>query len=99
MIFVVLHQNVPHQNQQILQAMFAKLSNFSLCFYNMKNYIRDYKLNKWSVRDLDISTYFRVFIFAIFKNFSKVLYLDSDMVTTVDVAEMFNQNFTVADMG
>lgn len=90
---VVLHQDITRKNQQILQSQFAKLQNFSLRFYNVKKYISDYKLNKWSVRDLDISTYFRVFIFKIFKNFSKVLYLDSDMVTTVDIAEMFNQNF------
>lgn len=90
---VVLHQDIARKNQQILQSQFAKLQNFSLRFYNMKSYIKKYKMTKWSIRNLEMSTYFRVFIFAIFKKFSKVLYLDSDMVTTVDVAEMFNQSF------
>lgn len=32
------------------------------------------------------------FIFAIFEHFSRLLYLDSDMLTTIDVAEMFNRH-------
>lgn len=48
-----------------------------------KLYLRDYYTN---------TTYFRFFIPAIFKEYDKVLYLDSDLVILKDISTFFNQD-------
>lgn len=82
---VALVSDVIKDNQQILLNMIPK--NFSLRFFEMNSYISkefaNIKLKTLQYYSADI--YFRLFIPFLFKDYKKVLYLDSDIVIETDI--------------
>lgn len=70
-------------------------ANFSLRFYNIKEYITNYFQNvnlqircHWS-----IETYYRLFIPVIMRKYDRVLYTDSDIVFNENIDDMFSFDF------
>ncbi len=90
---LIFETNFTQRNKTLIQKM--KPENFSIRFYNMKQYINDnfadvklIEKNHWS-----ISTYYRLFIPLIMQKYDKVLYLDSDMCTNADISSLFEIDF------
>lgn len=95
---VALISDVSEDNQQILLNMIPK--NFSLRFFEMNSYISkkfaNIKLKTLQYYSADI--YFRLFIPFLFKDYKKVLYLDSDIVIETDIKNFdFNiENYQIS---
>ena len=91
----ILDGGISEYNKKKLHSICDK-KNISLKFVWAMDYIPD--INKFlkllqkqpSKGRINITTYFRLFIPEIFKNFNKVLYLDSDIIICEDVAELYN---------
>lgn len=85
---VILHNGISEFDQEICKKMVS--ANFNLLFFNMTNYLCEFMHFNLSVREYwDISTYYRIFIPFIFKNYQKVLYCDSDIIFKSSVKELF----------
>lgn len=87
---VILHKNISTDNIDIITKMSSKYENFKVRFFNISNFLKNIKL--FVDKHLTIETYFRLLIQKILPNYSKVLYLDCDMVVRSDVAELYNEN-------
>lgn len=85
----ILTENINTSNRRILLSQIAGRNNFSMRFINVKNLLND-EIRKQLYIEIHVSlaTYFRFFIPRIFKNFSKVIYLDSDLLICHDIAEL-----------
>lgn len=90
---IVFNTDIEENNKRLLYKMLPK--NFSLRFYDISAFIRDFfseiklkPLNYWSVE-----MYYRIFIPFIMPNYSKVLYLDSDIVIEDSLEALFSIDF------
>ncbi len=84
----VLHNGISIQNQRRLKNLIS--TNLRLFFFSVSDYLSSFTDFDFSVKDYwDISTYFRVFIPIIFKNYEKVLYCDSDIIFNSSIKELF----------
>ncbi|MBR4270714.1 MAG: glycosyltransferase family 8 protein [Clostridia bacterium] len=64
--------------------------NVKITFYDMSDYIEGIKDKFKAVMHFGIATYYRLFIQSLFPQYSKVLYLDCDIVVLRDVAELYD---------
>jgi lipopolysaccharide biosynthesis glycosyltransferase len=73
-----------------LEQQIVPYNNFSLKFINVSEYIKKY--NFWTENRDTITneTYFRLLIPYIFNEYDKIIYLDSDMVSRADIADLYN---------
>lgn len=88
---IVLYQELSHENIEKLSKL-AK-DNFSVEFYAMKNSfdaITDRMSNRLRCDYFTLTIYFRLFIPLMFPQFDKGIYIDSDVVVTSDIAELFD---------
>ena len=87
---VVLHEGLSAANQERLAAM-AK-DNVSIGFVPMEGQIKgilDRKGNRLRADYFTLTIFFRLFIPALFPQYDKGVYVDSDVVFEADVAELF----------
>ena len=90
---IILNENISDGQKEILEYMLSKYPNFSIRFYNMEKLVRKYDIKSWfTTNHLNHTAYYRVFIPEIFKNFGKVIYLDSDLILNTDIADLFKIN-------
>lgn len=94
----VLHNGISQNNQDVMKAQIK--NNASIEFVDMLEFI-DMKekltvlADKLVTRDYYTkTTYYRLFIPNMFPNLNKALYLDSDIIVTGDISELYN-----TDMG
>lgn len=86
---IILHNGISEQNQTSLKVLVNK--NIKLFFFSVSDYLSYFADFDFSVKDYwDMSTYFRVFIPLIFRNYEKVLYCDADIVFNSSIKELFN---------
>ena len=64
--------------------------NVEITFYDMSFYIDGIKEKLKSVMHFGLATYYRLFIQSLFPQYTKVLYLDCDIVVLKDVAELYS---------
>ncbi|WP_153605358.1 glycosyltransferase family 8 protein, partial [Campylobacter jejuni] len=84
---VILHNNIDKQMQRQVYSIFPDLIN--LRFVNISNFVSHFDdLIFYESHHIKKETYFRLFIPRIFKNFNKVLYLDSDILILSDISEL-----------
>jgi lipopolysaccharide biosynthesis glycosyltransferase len=86
----VLHTNVCDK----MQAKLLKLQNenFEITFDDVTDYLLSIS-DKLPIRDYySKTTYFRLFIADMFPQYDKVIYLDSDIIVTGDISELYNHN-------
>lgn len=89
----VLYDNLNEQNRKLLGVFNS--DNMKIECVNMKEVIAA-KLDLLFTRDYySHATYFRVFIPALYPQYSKALYLDCDIALNADVAELYN--FDIGD--
>lgn len=85
----ILHENIPLAQQQKIIKM--QQSNISIRFVGVKQYYSKLPDIFFTRSHFTKAAYNRFFIPLIFKNYEKILYLDSDLVVNKDVAQLFGQ--------
>lgn len=84
----VLYTNISVENQQ--KILKYERSNVDIEFVDLNYYIKKVQ-DKLYTRDYySKTTYFRLFIPNLYPQYSKVLYLDSDIVILDDIAKLYN---------
>ena len=85
----ILETNISKENKQKLLSMISE--NIYIKFINIQNYISDINIDIFPTHShFSIETYYRFFLPNIFKNFDKILYLDSDLIILDDIAKLVN---------
>ena len=102
---VVLENNISYRNKKLLYKEIYSYKNVSLRFVDVQRFYdenQDVEFKNFR-DDITITTYNRLFIPEIFKNYDKVLYLDCDIVVKGDLIDLyeidFNDNYIVANIG
>lgn len=84
----ILHTSISERNKK--KILKYEKDNVRIEFVNLNYYIEEVQ-DKLYTRDYYTkSTYFRLFIPNLYPQYSKVIYLDSDIVVLGDVAELYN---------
>lgn len=84
----ILHTNVSEENKKKINKY--KRENVDIEFVDLNYYIERVK-DKLYTRDYYTkSTYFRLFVPDLYPQYSKALYLDSDITVLGDIAELYN---------
>lgn len=88
---IILNEDITVEQQESLKYVVKNYNNFSIRFYNMENYIKEYNVLSWfTINHINHSAYYRIFIPKIFSNFEKLIYLDADLILKTDIANLFN---------
>lgn len=87
---VVLHKDISNDNMNIIKEQISNKKNFSIRFFNTGYMLKNTEL--FVDKHLSVETYFRLLIQEILPNYSKVLYLDCDMVMNCDPADLYKEN-------
>lgn len=86
----ILYTNIEEENKQKISKY--KKENVNIEFVDLNYYIKKVK-DKLYTRDYYTkTTYFRLFIPNLYPQYDKAIYLDSDIVVLVDIAELYNVN-------
>lgn len=93
--FNILSNDLSSENKNILSSLSSLNKNTSFNFIDMNEITKDFDLEKFmSRRDdykyISTETYFRFFIPEIFKDYSKILYLDADILVLQDLKELYD---------
>ena len=87
---IVLQTDISETNKKILKNMIANKKNFSMRFFNMSDYEQVYSISEFTtLRHVKTAAYYRLFIPKIFSAYSKIIYLDSDLIVKQDPAKLF----------
>ena len=86
---IVLEQNISDENKQIITKFLAQFSNAAVRFYDVSRYLAGFNLTT-SNAHISVETYYRFIIQEALPFYSKLLYLDCDLVVNGDVAELFD---------
>lgn len=92
---IILHENLSEDHKRLLRSLTGGAANFSLRFYQMGYYCRKYNISGFPVFTKHISTtaYYRMFAPLVFKNYERIVYLDSDLIVNADISELFFMPF------
>jgi lipopolysaccharide biosynthesis glycosyltransferase len=87
----IFHRDISPENQAIMAKQFMSYGNIKLRYYDITPYMEKYE-HLHTRGHFALETYFRLFIQEIMIGYSKVLYLDADMVVEADVAPLFYED-------
>ncbi|MDO4589846.1 MAG: DUF4422 domain-containing protein [Slackia sp.] len=87
---VVLERDISWQNKRDMRAFFAAFPNATVRFVNVGSIIGRFNLTT-SNEHISIETYYRFLIQSLLPFYSKVLYLDSDLIVEGDVSELYER--------
>lgn len=85
---LVMNRDISIQNQERMQRVLKGQGNFSLRFIDISEFEEKFK-PLFLRGHFTVETWFRLLMPDILRKYNKVLYLDSDLVTTTDVAELY----------
>lgn len=88
---IILHEDLSKENMRKLQSLAR--DHFQVEFVQMKEgleTITDRMSNRLRCDYFTLTIYFRLFIPAMFPQYDKGIYIDSDVVVTGDLAELYN---------
>lgn len=91
----ILVPELPIRNQNFITALSD--DNFKIRFFNVEDFIdRNYgeQLNIKGSGHITRATFYRLFIPKIFNAYSKVLYLDSDLIVNSDISGLFEYDIS-----
>jgi lipopolysaccharide biosynthesis glycosyltransferase len=86
----ILHREITNENLFLLKKQVSLFPQFSIEFINVNQYINKYNL--FISRHITIETYFRLLIPELLSEYSKAIYLDSDMICCTDIGYLFDIN-------
>ena len=88
---IVLHQGLSKTNEKKLKALEAENFKVELCHVkDTFEAIEDREGNRLRYDYFTLTIYFRLFIAAMFPQYDKGIYIDSDVVLCKDIAELFD---------
>lgn len=85
---IVLSNGISPTNRQILETVLEKRPNFALRFIEVSQILSNSDLP--SKHHISVTTHARYMLTEFLPNYHKVLYLDSDIVVDVDIAELYH---------
>ena len=94
---VVLYSDINDRNQKLIKQAADGRDNVSIRFVKVSKYFDVSKL--FVDQHLSVETYFRLIIPELMPGYSKILYLDCDMVVDDDVAKLYNMDMGDALIG
>lgn len=86
----VLHTDITTANQELFKYQVSKFPNVRLDFINIGKFIESYQLK--AKDHITTETFYRFIILELYKNYSKVIYLDCDLIVCRDIAELYNED-------
>ena len=86
---VVLQRNIAWDKQERLRDFFSSFPNMTLRFTNVDRMVSGYQLTT-NNQHISVETYYRFLIQSILPFYDKVLYLDSDIIVSGDIAELYD---------
>lgn len=90
---VILTTGISDENKIKLMTLVAEHQNFSLRFVNVGAYVYGYSFyieSDLTNTKYSDEIYFRVLVPSLFSNYSKVVFLDADLVVRTDIAKLYN---------
>ena len=87
---LIFHKDISFENQNKLKSIFKNCDNFSLRFIDLSEHLEGLKLPVFSYYSIEI--YFRPFIPYILNEYTRVIYLDCDMIVKGDISELWKQS-------
>ena len=93
--FYIIGEGLNDENKEKLRLILSSYNNASLRIVNISSLLEKYdkKIFYSGISgDYNISTYYRFFLADIFKNFNKILYIDSDTIVLNDISKLYNVN-------
>ena len=86
---VVLHEGIEWENQEKMKMFLGQFENAGLQFCDVSRFVDQYELTTNNPH-ISNETYYRFLIQELLPYYSKVLYLDSDLIVKGDVSELFS---------
>lgn len=86
----VLEQGLSPEHKNLLLKL--RCSNVSIRFFSLKDVLTKVDAQLFYTDRLSITTYFRIFIPRLFKDYHKVIYLDSDLIVLEDIAHFYQED-------
>lgn len=86
----IISEFISDENKALAEKQISKFSNFSIKFIILEDFdAGKFYLNSY----MTVSTYYRFYIPQLFKNYERILYLDSDLIVDADISELAVMNF------
>lgn len=95
---IVLERDISEQNKQNVKLFLEQFPNATVRFYDVSRVVAGYDLTT-SNAHISVETYYRFIIQDALPFYSKILYLDSDLVVNGDVAELYDTPLGDAAIG
>ena len=90
---IVLETNISEAYKKQIIECFKSYKNISIRFYNIDYILREYNEKLFYIAGhFSKATYYRFFIPSICKHYSKVIYLDCDLVVLDDIANFYQHD-------
>lgn len=98
---IVLERDITAENKQTILTFFEQFTNATIRFYDVSRIIAGYDLttDESTTAHITQETYYRFVIQQALPFYSKILYLDSDLVVNGDVAELYDTEMGNAAIG
>ncbi|WEV75225.1 DUF4422 domain-containing protein [Bifidobacterium sp. ESL0800] len=95
---IVLQRDISKENRQSMADFFRAFPHAHLRFFNVSQIISGYELTTHN-EHISIETYYRFIIQQILPFYSKIIYLDSDLVVNGDITELYDTDLGDAAIG
>ncbi|MCL2520819.1 MAG: DUF4422 domain-containing protein, partial [Spirochaetaceae bacterium] len=87
----IMHTYIIEENQRRIKALCQNYANVYIEFYNMKKEVSSFSFkNSAFIAHVTNETFFRTLAHKVFKTFTKIIYLDIDIIIQTDVANLYN---------
>ncbi len=86
---IVLERDITEENKQYIKQFLSRFSNAVVRFYDVSRYIDGFNLTTNNAH-ISVETYYRFIIQEALPFYSKLLYLDCDLVVDGDVSPLFD---------
>ncbi len=86
---VILYEELSEKNRERLLRIVGSTKSVSLRFYNMHDFVENYRKTFFVRSNFTIAAYYRLFIVEIFTHYKKVAYIDCDTLFVDEISELF----------
>ena len=86
---IVLERDITGENKRYMERFFAQFPNAAIRFFDVSRYLAGFSLTT-SNAHISVETYYRFIIQEALPFYSKLLYLDCDLVVNGDIAELYD---------
>ncbi|MDO5386755.1 MAG: DUF4422 domain-containing protein [Pseudomonadota bacterium] len=89
---IILEEKLSDDKKERIKKLQQNHPNVSIRFYNVSHLMNNKSFHLCA--HFTIATYYRMFAPSIFQNYSKILYLDIDMIVLADIAALYKTDMT-----